>query len=481
MPEDHALPSVDVLALDEAVMTSTGSSGFGITEAGFVAKPYARLLAEKLATAQALLGEDLDLTGGSVIRKLLEISALEDARTWAAMAAWYDDSFVVSATAAALDRLGEELGLPRPWEQAAGEVTLTLTATLPLDMPAVTLPRGARMLTAGGHHAALEETVLLSAAAPERTAAVSAFHPGPEHNLDPTAVDDEGVPTQQLDRWHPDDAALAELFALEQTLGAPAIAIGHATPLTGGELRWPDARYRDLVLRAPRSLWRADAIELAVSLVPGVRQVLVRDSWGGLDLSEAVFGGFRFIERLFSTERDVASPFFVSVLVAPTPAALWDGPDGVRAAVEAEIEDLRPISIFPRVERAEEVGIGIAGLIAVEGLPLPTGSPGVVNASSPAQALKVRLLDRVRRYVETLRFGEPCRWAEVMHALMDEPGVADVTDLQLLRYPPGLEAVDLTDADSLGQPQSFSNGDNIHLSPTEVAVLVDDDTQLRVG
>ena len=47
------------------------------------------------------------------------------------------------------------------------------------------------------------------------------------------------------------------------------VAIAHTTPLTGGELGWPDARYRKLLLRAPRALWSADGIRLAASLVPG--------------------------------------------------------------------------------------------------------------------------------------------------------------------------------------------------------------------
>lgn len=477
MPEQ----TIDILAIDQSVITSTGSAGFGITDTGFVAKPYARLLAEKLATARALLGDDLDLTGGSVIRKLLEVTALEDARTWAALSSWYDNSFVVSAAGVALDRLGEELGLPRPYEQARGQIVLTLAATLPADVPTLTLPRGARLLTAGGHHAALDETVVLSAASPMRTVAVTAFYPGPEHNLDPSAVDSEGVATQELVRWHPDDISLGELFALETRLAVPVVTIAHTEPLTGGELRWPDVRYREMVLRAPRSLWRVDAIEFAVSLIPGVRQVVVRDSWGGLDISESVFGGFRFAERLFSTERDIASPFFVTVLVAPTPAAIWEGPDGLQAAIEAEIEDLRPISIFPQIELAQEVGIGLSGIVTVEGLPIPAGSSDVVNASSPARALKTRLLDRVRRYVEGLRFGEPVRWAEVLHTLMSEPGVADVTDLRLLRYPPGLDIVDLTDPATITEPQPFSCGENVRLLPTQVPVLVDDDTSLTVA
>jgi hypothetical protein len=474
MPDDPDDHTVDILAVDEAVITSSGSTRFGITDTGFVAKPYARLLSEKLATARSVLGDDLDLTSGSVVRKLLEVSALEDARTWSALASWYDNSFVGSAAGAALDRLGEELGLPRPFEQAQGTVELTLAVTLPTDVTSVTLPRGARLLSPGGHHAALDEPAVLSTASPERSVAVSAFYPGPEHDIDPA------VASQRLDRFHPDDPSLSDLFALQQRLGGPVVTIAHTAPLTGGELRWPDVRYRELLLRAPRSLWRADAIELAVSLVPGVRQVVVRDAHGGLDISGSDLSGSQFLERVFTTEGDLASPFSVSVLVAPTPAAVWDGPDGLRAAVAAEIEDLRPVSIFPLIERAQEVGIGVAASLAVEGLPLPAGTSAVVNASSPARALKARLLDRVRQYLESIRFGEPVRWAEVLFALMSEPGVADVVDLQLLAFPPGLEVVDLSDPETLDEPRVYANGENVELLPTQVPVLVDDDSRLVV-
>ena len=84
---DTPLETIDVLAIDEAVMRSSATAGFGITETGFVAKPFARLLAEKLATARSLFGAEIDIGSGSALRKLLEISALEDARTWSALSA----------------------------------------------------------------------------------------------------------------------------------------------------------------------------------------------------------------------------------------------------------------------------------------------------------------------------------------------------------------------------------------------------------
>ena len=126
---DAGINTPDILAVDEEVARTTGAKGYGLTDAGFVPKPFARLLAEKLALARTVFGSDVDLTSGSAIRKILEVTALEDARTWAALAAMYDNQFVSSARGEALSRLGEELGLPRPFLQAQG--TIRLTPTLP--------------------------------------------------------------------------------------------------------------------------------------------------------------------------------------------------------------------------------------------------------------------------------------------------------------------------------------------------------------
>ena len=289
-----SIDTADVLAVDAAVARSTGSDSFGVLTQGFVPKSFARLLAEKLALARALLGDDLDLGGGSVVRKLLELSALEDARTWAALGTIYDNSFVASATGDALSRLGDELGLSRPHLEATGTVMLKLQGTLPDGTSEIDIPRGARLLTPGGHHVATTEPATLSAASLTRVVGVAAFYPGPEHNLDPS------VPGEKIDRFNALDERLQPLFDLIASSGnAFSVAIEHTVALTGGELYWPDARYRQLLLRAPRSTWRADAIEIAASLVPGVRQVQVRDAWGGLDINQSIFGNFNFIERLF--------------------------------------------------------------------------------------------------------------------------------------------------------------------------------------
>src|SRR5438067_2413287 len=79
-------------------------------------------------------------------------------------------------------------------------------------------------------------------------------------NLDPAAV------PQKIDRWNELDPALADCLAVRDAAQSTLkVDIQHTEKLTGGELQWPDERYRDLLLRAPRSIWTADAIEIAVS------------------------------------------------------------------------------------------------------------------------------------------------------------------------------------------------------------------------
>jgi hypothetical protein len=466
--------TLDVLAIDASVARSTNSEGFGLDRERFEPKPFVRLLAEKLALARTLFGADLDLGSGSAIRKLLEISALEDSRTWSALAEMFESSFVVTATGDALSRLGEELGIARPFLEARGTVKLKLNGTLPSSVSEVTIPRGARMLTPGGHHAATEESIALSEELKERDVAVIAFYPGNDHNLNPAQAN------QKLKTWNPGDPKLDDLFALGKLQSPVTVDIDHQSLLTGGDLQWPDDRYRDLLLGAPRSIWTADAIKLAVSLVPGVRSVQVRDAFGGLDINQSIFGNFNFIERLFGSEREIGSPYYLTILVARTEAAIWEGADGLRAAVESAIEDLRPVSIFPRVEQAELVGVGLSADVVVEGLPLPTGSTTTVNGSAPARALKQRLQQRARRYVDDLDFGEPARAAEVIWALMNEPGVVDLRDPKLLRYPASIEGVDFGAGDGSNGAEALKIGQNVQLQVNQIARFVDDEDALTI-
>lgn len=471
-------PGLDIQAVDAAVLQATGTADVGVTAGGFVPKPFGRILGEKLALARGVLGDDLDLTSSSLIRKLLEISALEDARTWAALAGMYDNCFVATASGEPLTLLGAELGLPRPFLAATGTVALQLTGTLPAGTTSVTIPLGARMLTPGGHDAAIGANVVLTVGQPPADVPVTAFRPGPEGNLDPAVTDGTGAHPQRIETWNSLDVKLGDYLALvAKTSGAVQVTITHAAALTGGDLRWPDERYRALLLRAPRSLWSADALQAAVSLVPGVRQVQVLDAWGGLDLTQSIFGNFSFLQRVFSAERDVASPYYVTVLVAATPAAIWEGPTGLQAEVTSAIEDLRPLGIFPSVDRGEDIAVSLAADIVVRDLPLPAGSPEVVNASAQAIALKQRLSERVRQYVSAMGFGEPVRASEITWALMSEPGVQDVQNLALLRWPGPIEGDDDPAADPAAVTPAgavrLGRGENVVIGSAAVAAYVE--------
>jgi hypothetical protein len=471
-----SIDTADVLAIDAAVARTTGADGFGITRDGFVPKPFARLLAEKLALARALFGNELDLGSGSAVRKLLEVSALEDWRTWSALSGIYDNSFVPSARGDALSRLGEEVGIERPHLEAQGKAKLKLTgaANLPAGTDSITLPRGSRMTSAdGAYHAATAEAVTLSASTTEQEVQVTAFYPG--QNISSTNA------AQKLTKWNADDPTLQPFFDAQKAAQAPFdVQITHTVSLTGGELLWPDERYRALLLRAPRSIWTADSIELAVSLVPGVRRVQVRDMWGGLDVNQSIFGNFNFIQRVFGAERDIGTPYYLTILVAPTPSAIWSGPTGLRAAVESAIEDLRPISIFPQIQEAEEIGIGVAAELSVRDVPLPSGDPQTLNNRPEAKNLKSILTQRLRSYVEGLSFGEPVRASEVVWALMNEHGIADARDVELLRYPPGFDAVDFGESQAKPPPERLGCGDNVELQANQVPRLVDDPDSLWI-
>jgi hypothetical protein len=476
MADATSVETADVLAIDAAVARTTGTHGFGITRDGFLPKPFARLLAEKLALARGLFGNELDLGSGSAVRKLLEVSALEDWRTWSALSAIYDNNFVTSARGEGLSRLGEELGIERPHLEAEGKVKLKLTggANLPPGSDSITLPRGSRLTSLdGSYHAATAESVTLSASITEQEVTVTAFYPG--QNISATNA------AQKLTSWNPDDPTLQPFFDAQAAALQPFdVQITHTVSLTGGEYLWPDERYRALLLRAPRSIWTADSIELAVSLVPGVRRVQVRDAWGGLDINQSIFGNFNFIERVFGAERDIGSPYYLTILVAPTPAAIWSGPMGLRVAVESAIEDLRPISIFPQIQEAEEIGVGVSAELTVREIPLPTGDPKTINSRPEAKNLKSILTQRLRTYIEGLGFGEPVRVSEVVWALMNQQGIADAREVELLRYPPGFDSVDFGESQAKPPPERLGCGENVELQVNQVPRLVDDPDSLWI-
>lgn len=464
--------TASVLAIDAAVLRATDAPQYGITTAGFLPKPFARLLAEKLALARELFGQDLDLTAGSLVRKLLEVSALEESRTWAALGSMYDNAFVVSAIGEALSRLGEELGVPRPYLEATGTVTVAATTPLTGDQTYV-VPRGTRMLSPAGDDVATAEQVVLSAGDAQRDVAVTAVQPGPNGNLDPSTAGAGGTFPHRLDHWNLLDPKVVA-SGIVSTTGSgqqtTLVSITHNLRLQGGEQQWPDTRYRELLLRAPRSVWTSDAVTFAVSLIPGVRQVKLLDAPGGLDVRGSLEGTGSFVERLFADHPTAGSPFGFTLLIAPTPSAIWDGPSGLAATVQAAVADLRPMGIYPRVEQGQSLAVGIRADIS---------SPGLDAAGQVG--LRQRLMERVRRYIDGLDFGDDVRSAEVTWAIMSEPSVVDCQNLSLTTYPPQVTDTGLaTGTADATQPTVQPPGQNVTPAGNQVPVFIDDASGLTL-
>jgi hypothetical protein len=202
----------------------------------------------------------------------------------------------------------------------------------------------------------------------------------------------------------------------------------------------------------------------------------VRDG-GGLDINLPVFGTFNFSERVFGAERDIVSPNFFTILVAPTESAIFEGPAGVRVSIESVIEDLRPIGLYPRVQQASRVFAGIACDLVVTGIPLPRTSTGIANESDAARTFKAGLLERVRRYVDTLDFGEPVRFSEITYALMTQPGLADVRNLRILRSPPRFGQVTTLAGRDFTELEC---GENLSVGVSEIATFVDDFSLMKI-
>ena len=63
-------------------MTNGDTVDYGVTDQGFIVKPFQSILNDAFARAQLLFGPDIDLRSSSSLRKLLELTSLEDALLW---------------------------------------------------------------------------------------------------------------------------------------------------------------------------------------------------------------------------------------------------------------------------------------------------------------------------------------------------------------------------------------------------------------
>ncbi|MFF0430704.1 baseplate J/gp47 family protein [Streptomyces sp. NPDC004327] len=426
---------------------------FGVTDEGFVLKGFDVILAESKARTRAALGDGVDLSPTSPLGKLLEVVCQEDAELWKRMEGLYYAQFTATATGASLDLLGDDAGLPRQDGRRAGDVTLTLGGGAPGRTYVV--PEGTVLLTAGAPDVrafATTAPVELTAGAPARTVRVLALDPG-----------DAAVPAGAVNDIHPEDRAryLADW--------PPAtLTVGNAGPFTELVAEDDDA-YRARIIALPRALWTVDAVKQAALRVPDVIDARVSDPLGGIDVTQAYFGGFDFGGRTFSDERRIGEPYFAEIAVAHRGLRPWDtrpGPGGatvtgVRDLVAQEVDRVRPIGVHVNVVEADHIDIAVRAEI-------------VLAAGFDGPAVIARVRQRLTADIGRLRLGDDVLYARVMCAVAEQPGVDDVRRLHLRRCPPAFGRFGFGSVPyQLGTVEA-AVGESLAMGPTEMAVFATD-------
>lgn len=420
-------------------------SDFGITPDGFVLKPLPDILNDKAARAREVFGDDIDLRSTSSLRKLLDVSAAEDLDLWKLGETLFYSNYISTASGVALDLLGEDLGVRRRFLPSRGQVTLTLSGETPgrvYNLPAGLLvetgPPVQRFRTLSG--------VALSGQTKTAVVDVEATVPGPAGNVAAGAINKIN-----------DDFA-----RVKHSLGAASVAVTNVAPTTGGQQQEEDEPYRQQLLGRPRTLWTLEAVRSAVLAVEGVRDCRLSDPLGGVDVSQSRFNFFVFSKRRFGSRRQLGTPYFFDIMVAVSPGFLWEssgGLVGVKDAVQAAIDEVRPVSIFPNLRLANDVSVGLRASVLTR--------PGH-DRDAVAASIKAKLEGRVN----ALGLGNAVLYSQVICDIKDVTGVVDVQQLHLRRYPPLMGAI------TFGRSPRFGGevieapvGENIALRPDEIAVF----------
>ena len=116
-----------------------------------------------------------------------------------------------------------------------------------------------------------------------------------------------------------------------------------------------------------------------------------------------------------------------------------------------------------------------------QGLPLPRGAGGALIDSPAANDLRAAACRGASPTdVDQLAFGDPVRYAEVMWAMMNEPGVTDVVDLHLLRFPPLNPQAASVVLRSFRFPGDADRRGHQRVAALQIATALNDDTQLVI-
>ena len=418
---------------------------FGVTADGFAAKGFDVILGEAMTRTQDMFGDDVDLSVTSPLWKILSVTASEDAQLWQRLEDVYYSRFISCAVGDDLDLLGDDVGVPRRFLPANGEVTITVSQ--PQPGRAYLLPEGTIVVTADPSPIAFYSTVpvTLTAEAPSATVTVRAFQPGPQGNVPVGAITAIDPVFQQL-----------YLSIVPPT----TMSAANQQPLSGGSDQEPDEDYRARLLGWPRTMWTLESMRAAVLEVPGVIDVQLYDPLGGVDVSQGYFGIFAFGRRPFSAERRIGDPYFFTVVVAHELVRPWrttGAVPGIFELVTAAIDRVRPVGIHPNVVEADHIEVGARAQVFIQ--------PGYDTRALEA-AITQRLSD-----VGGLRLGSDVLYSQVMRAFVEQPGVVDVQNLHLRRCPPAFGRIAFGAVPFQSEIVEAGPGENLVMGPTEIAVF----------
>ncbi|WP_306326771.1 baseplate J/gp47 family protein [Streptomyces venezuelae] len=424
----------------------TSEERFGVGEDGFVVKGIDRIIADQQTRARAMFGDDVDLTSGSALRKVLDAAAFDTHELWRALESQYYGSFVSTAQGPSLDLLGCDLGLRRRELRARGTVILAIENgetdrryAFPQGTVFVTEPAAGEPVLAFRS----ARTAVLAAEQPTATVEVEAVTRGAAGNIDPPT-------TLRLD---------PEWARHNLNLGTAEVKVVAQQSFHGGDLAESDAAYRARLLGVPRTVWTQEALLAQVLDVNGVRDAAIFDPLGGVEATRRAFGTFNFGNRAFSRERQTGSPYFFDIVVASEPGWPWNSGEALISGVHDEVLDVvrqwRPVSVFPDILAANQVDVGIRATLVVE-------------AGHDEEAVKGAILDAVRASVNRLRLGHGVLHSDIVLSARTAAGVVDVQNLRLRRFAPAFGQTHYGGG-TYGGSQELSVGENLNLAPDEIA------------
>ncbi len=425
-------------------------ANFGVTPEGFNIKGFDTILEESKSRAKDIFGQAVDLTDSSPLYKILQVVAAEDAALWQRMEDLYYGNFISTAGGDNLDLLGQDVGRTRRNLFATGEVTFQL-ANDPAPGRVYILPEGTILTTATGQKFYTTTSVsLVTSSDPDRNvtsaaAPAQAYRRGPAGNIAGNEI--TGIDPQY---------AQHTLNLLPGT-----IEVTNDGAFSGGEKLEADEDYRARLLGLPRNIWTLESVRREVLDVDGVKDVLVFDSLGGLDVSQSIFNTFNFAERLFSGERRLGEIYFFDIVVAHEFGWPWrttDSGPGIFDQVQAAVDRVRPVGIHPNIIQANHIEVGARAKVLVE-------------RGTDAESLVGTIKARLERDTGALKLGGDVLYSQVMCAFVEQIGVIDVQHLHLRRCPPLFGRVSFGRVPFQAAAIEAARGENLVMGPREIAVF----------